>query len=144
VKEIDVKQLEEESSGLIQNIRNNYGLSSGLLNKIDDYSSSSKYRSITLSMSILLVLKDYFRIRSFTSLIKKELKSAGVPVVKRREILRKIRQQLLLTRRIGQLRTMQKLFKYWHIVHLPFAITMFVIMFVHIIVTITFGYRWIF
>ena len=42
------------------------------------------------------------------------------------------------------IRSMQKLFKYWHVVHLPFAITMFVIMFVHIAVTIIFGYRWIF
>jgi len=39
---------------------------------------------------------------------------------------------------------MQSLFKYWHIAHLPFAIAMFVIMVIHVIVTITFGYRWIF
>ena len=50
----------------------------------------------------------------------------------------------VISRRIGLLRTMQKIFRYWHIIHLPFAIVMFVIMFVHIAVTIAFGSRWIF
>jgi hypothetical protein len=143
-KEIDVKQLEEESDKIITEIKNSYGLNTDLLNRIEGYSSPERYRGITLGMSILFVLKDYFRLRSFVSSLKKELKPAGIPARKRRELLSRVKQQLLLNRRIGQLRTMQKLFKYWHIVHLPFAITMFVIMFIHIAVTLAFGYRWIF
>ncbi|GAB6282429.1 MAG: hypothetical protein STSR0008_11750 [Ignavibacterium sp.] len=39
---------------------------------------------------------------------------------------------------------MENLFRHWHIFHLPFAITMFVLMFVHIVVAILFGAKWIF
>ncbi|MEM4260728.1 MAG: hypothetical protein QXG00_05820 [Candidatus Woesearchaeota archaeon] len=40
--------------------------------------------------------------------------------------------------------TLENLFRYWHIFHIPFAITMFVIMFIHIVITILFGAKWIF
>jgi len=49
-----------------------------------------------------------------------------------------------MARRIAFLRTSQKFFQLWHIFHLPFAITMFVIMVIHVAVTIIFGYKWIF
>jgi len=39
---------------------------------------------------------------------------------------------------------MQQLFKYWHVAHLPFAIIMLIILIIHVGVTLTFGYKWIF
>jgi hypothetical protein len=44
---------------------------------------------------------------------------------------------------IKHLKTMQNLFKYWHVAHLPFALVMLIIMIIHVVVTIVFGYRWI-
>jgi len=46
--------------------------------------------------------------------------------------------------RIKRLQLMQTLFKHWHVAHLPFALVMLVIMVIHVAITITFGYRWIF
>jgi hypothetical protein len=37
-----------------------------------------------------------------------------------------------------------KLFHYWHVIHLPFSIIMFITLAAHIIVTVILGYRWIF
>lgn len=53
-------------------------------------------------------------------------------------------EETSLERRIERLKKMQKLFNYWHVAHLPFAIIMLLIMLVHVAVTIIFGYRWIF
>jgi len=39
---------------------------------------------------------------------------------------------------------MQEFLRYWHVAHLPFALIMLVIMIVHIIVALLFGYKWIF
>ncbi len=39
---------------------------------------------------------------------------------------------------------MKRIFRYWHVAHLPFAIIMLLIMLVHVIVAIVLGYRWIF
>ena len=47
-------------------------------------------------------------------------------------------------KRMKRLALMKELFKYWHVAHLPFALVMLIIMIIHVIVTIVFGYRWIF
>jgi hypothetical protein len=72
------------------------------------------------------------------------LKSAGIPKIVRKDIANSAKVEIVWTRRIGLLRIFHKLFRYWHIAHLPFAIAMFVIMLVHVAVTLVFGYKWIF
>jgi hypothetical protein len=59
-------------------------------------------------------------------------------------IMHLVSTEMALTRKIQRLVTMQKLFRYWHIAHLPFALIMLIIMIIHVVVTITFGYTWIF
>jgi hypothetical protein len=39
---------------------------------------------------------------------------------------------------------MKQIFHYWHVVHLPFSVIMFVILLIHVAVTVAFGYTWIF
>ena len=55
-----------------------------------------------------------------------------------------IKSEINLNRKIDRLTTMKNLFKYWHVAHLPFAIIMLIIMLVHAILVVTFGYKWIF
>ncbi|MBN1650223.1 MAG: hypothetical protein JW857_02775 [Bacteroidales bacterium] len=76
--------------------------------------------------------------------INKQLISLKVPKKDRKKIRKLCRSELNLNKRIKRLELMQKLFEYWHVVHLPFAILMIVIMIVHVAVTLVFGYRWIF
>lgn len=59
-------------------------------------------------------------------------------------ILQLVQNEISLNNRIERLLVMQKLFRYWHIVHLPFALIMLIIMIIHVAVTVTFGFRWIF
>jgi hypothetical protein len=47
-----------------------------------------------------------------------------------------------MRRRIHRLRKVQKLFHYWHVIHRPFALIMYLIMFIHIIVALLFGISW--
>jgi len=54
------------------------------------------------------------------------------------------KEEIKVARSLGMLRTFHKLFQYWHVAHLPVAIAMFVIMIIHVGVTIIFGYKWIF
>jgi len=59
-------------------------------------------------------------------------------------IMNFIDHEMALGRKIQRLVTMQKLFRYWHIAHLPFALIMLIIMVIHVVVAVTFGYTWIF
>lgn len=76
--------------------------------------------------------------------IKAALKARGMPRDQRAHILGLVKDEIALSRRIGRLQTMQKLFKYWHVAHLPFALIMLIVVIVHVAVTIALGYKWIF
>ncbi len=76
--------------------------------------------------------------------VKDVLKRNKLPKPQYRKILDLVKSEIALNRRIDRLDTMQNLFKYWHVAHLPFALVMLVIMIIHVGVTLVFGYHWIF
>ncbi|HER33893.1 MAG TPA: hypothetical protein ENO19_00295 [Halothiobacillaceae bacterium] len=79
------------------------------------------------------------RLRRFMRQGQGEIPEAAID-----EIVGLAREQSLLQRRIAVLESTARLFHHWHVFHKPFAIIMIVIMFVHVGVTLAFGYRWIF
>ena len=114
---------------------------------LDEYkviTSPERYRKFSIIKALLFLPNDYFKIRRILRKINKDLKLADLSKIVRNDIIKSAKIEIVLTRRIGLLRTFHKLFRYWHIAHLPFAITMFVIMLVHVGVTLVFGYKWVF
>jgi len=99
---------------------------------------------VTASTALVRYFKKLLFDRGNIRTVKSVLKKAGVNKFDRKKILKMVKNEISLNRRIDRLTTMQNLFKYWHVAHLPFAIIMFVIMIIHVGVTLTFGYRWIF
>lgn len=89
------------------------------------------------------LVSSYFLDNSKIKELNKKLKEAEIERKERISIIKLVKNELSLNRRIGRLQLMQDLFKYWHVAHLPFAIVMLVIMIIHVVVTIIFGYRWI-
>jgi hypothetical protein len=82
--------------------------------------------------------------RSSVRSIKRSLRGAHLTRPQKSQILKLVKNEISLNNRIDRLQNMQKLFKYWHVAHLPFALVMLVIMVVHVAVSIVFGYTWIF
>jgi hypothetical protein len=82
-----------------------------------------------------------FRLRKIRGQLRA---SAGISREQISEVMRLVRRRVKLRRRTAFLSTAKGLLHHWHIIHRPFAIVMLVIMVVHIVVTILFGYRWIF
>ncbi|MDH3651959.1 MAG: hypothetical protein OEQ53_19895 [Saprospiraceae bacterium] len=76
--------------------------------------------------------------------IRKQLRNSSVVKSERKHIISLVKSEMSLHHRIERLLTMQKIFRYWHVAHLPFAISMLVIMLIHVAVTVTFGNTWIF
>ncbi len=89
-------------------------------------------------------IRKYFQDKRTVRRVKKVLRSNDVPRQQFRRILGMVKHEISLNRRIERLHTMQNLFKYWHVAHLPFALVMLVIMLIHVGVAIAFGYTWIF
>jgi hypothetical protein len=76
--------------------------------------------------------------------LKIQMKEKNLTKSDYRQVVSLVKKDISLSRRIVRLVRMQNLFKYWHVAHLPFAIVMLIIMIIHVVVTILFGYRWIF
>lgn len=70
--------------------------------------------------------------------LRKELKKSKVSSKDRKQITKMFKQEKSLERKISRLAMMQKLFKYWHVVHMPFAIIMLIIVVVHVAVAFLF------
>jgi hypothetical protein len=143
-KELSVKELNDINDDLTYRLKNEYSINGKIISKLEKHSQTDKYREVGFGTSFVMMIQDYFGTKSVLHQIKRELRHLDMRSERKKEILRISKSKLVLSRKIGMLRTTQKMFRYWHIVHLPFAITMFVIMFVHIAVTIIFGYKWIF
>jgi hypothetical protein len=78
------------------------------------------------------------------SAIKLKLISKDISRHDYRKVRRLINNEKRITRRIGRLDRMKNMFKYWHFAHLPFALILIIIMMIHVVVVLTFGYKWIF
>jgi len=83
-----------------------------------------------------------FRMRRLRRYIR--ARGRNVPSDTLNEVVSLAREKALLKRRITLLNAMKSMFHYWHVIHKPFAYIMVIIMFVHIVVTVSFGYRWVF
>lgn len=85
-------------------------------------------------------IEDQKKLIQIKNILRKYIKSSK----QIKELTQLIKSELSMERRIQRLKVMQELFRYWHIAHLPFAIIMLVIMLIHVVVTLSFGYKWIF
>ena len=90
------------------------------------------------------MISKHFEDKKTIRRVKNILRSNNLPNNHVIKVSRLIKSEISLNNRIERLQTMQKLFKYWHVAHLPFALIMLVIMVIHVGVTLAFGYRWIF
>jgi hypothetical protein len=59
-------------------------------------------------------------------------------------VMKIAKDKVKLRRRAAFLSTAHALLHHWHIIHRPFAAVMLIIMVVHVVITVLFGYRWIF
>ncbi|MCI5058245.1 MAG: hypothetical protein MRY83_19195, partial [Flavobacteriales bacterium] len=82
--------------------------------------------------------------RSDMRSLSKLMSAEGVPFGLRRKMIRAMKKENVLNKRIYRLNQMQRLFKYWHVAHLPFAVVMLIVLIIHVGVTLAFGYTWIF
>jgi hypothetical protein len=143
-QELSINELNSMKEELTLKIRSVLSEDSATLAGFESISSADRYKSLKLLTSIGFFIRDYFKTKQLMSLFRKRMKLLGLNKSEREELIEAAKSEIVIARRIALLRTFQKLFHWWHIFHLPFAISMFVIMVIHVIVTIVFGYKWIF
>jgi len=124
-------------------LRQKHLLDGSILEKLESFSDNES-SSINLVNMLPIMLKGFWNDKKSLHEIKQSLKKNSISSKNIREVVKVCKRKLKLNRRLSLLKTTQKLFSYWHIAHFPFAVLMLVIMVVHVIITLAFGYKWIF
>ena len=141
-RELSLNEVREMKSNLNVHIKNRFNLDENSYNAILEYTSinsqeqngGEKIRTIRRNKENKISIKR----------LKKTLRNYRLSEGSIRGITKLIKNEISLNKKLQRLQTMQRLFKYWHIVHLPFALIMLVIMIIHVGITLAFGARWIF
>ena len=76
--------------------------------------------------------------------LARRLTETSVPVNLQRYLVFAVQQQITLEQRMALLTPFQRMFRYWHLFHLPLTVVMALVLAVHITVAVLFGYTWIF
>lgn len=134
---VDIARMRKENR---EKLESEYSLSPDLIDYIECAGTAGRDLSNASWSGLTDAFSDLFYFRKFRSEFKLKLAAEGITdQVMINSVLNTADQEFRLLRRIRLLKSMHKLFRYWHIFHLPFAITMFVIMLIHVGATIYFG-----
>ena len=141
-RELSLNEIKDMKGNIGDTLTNSIQMDKESYNIIVD---SLKGKSGLYNSNILVrTYKKYIADLNSLKMIKEVIKRNNLPKLQRKQVLQLVKHEISINRRIDRLVTMQNLFKYWHVAHLPFALVMLVIMVIHVAVTLVFGYRWIF
>jgi len=87
------------------------------------------------------LVTDDLRLRSGLRAFARSCRSVPAPVFA--DFERVVRQKAQVHRRILLWDRVHELFHYWHVLHKPFALVMYVFMIVHVAVAVVTGYGWV-
>jgi len=129
--------VEKERAALVASLEADLGPRASAIERA--ISPGGRKKSHSLLGAIVAAVKFDFTRRSTVWRVKMLL-PASVSPAKREHIMGLVRDQLELEHQIALAIPFQRLFRYWHLLHLPLAIAMFIIVIVHVTVATMFGY----
>jgi hypothetical protein len=138
---LSLRAIEADKDSLLQTIESRTGLSRAELSALRGPARSNEPRGFLHAM--YLAARNDLGSRRLRRRIDRKLSESGVSDEVRKRLSGLIRDEIQLEQQVILLRPFQRLFRWWHILHLPLAIVMFLILIVHIAVAAAFGYAWV-
>ncbi len=142
-RELSLHEVKAMKGNIGEVLRRSYQLDQESFNAIVDSTSDNFHRDGDGHL-LKGLLQKYLADRKTIGYISRLLRQNNLPPRDRKKVLGLIKNEMTLNNRIARLQTMQNLFRYWHVAHLPFALIMLIIMVIHVGITLAFGYKWIF
>jgi hypothetical protein len=141
--EMSVKQINMEKASKLRELQMEFGISSTDINRmqtlVPELESKSTFRSL-----IKLLAFDFTRHKQIRNLMHDLQETYGTSAHELAFLKTNIKMQLVLQQRMVVLDSVHRLFHWWHVIHKPFAYAIFLVLSVHIILTYSFGFTWIF
>jgi hypothetical protein len=132
----DLERLDRELS---ERLRTRFGLDARQLQELDAATVTASGRAGLLGGLFRIVADDVrlrARLRVFAG------RCPNVPRSLLGDFSRTLRHKALARRRLLLWSRLHELFHYWHVLHKPFALVMYVFMIVHVAVAVATGYGW--
>lgn len=127
-RELSLGEVKDMKTDLAYVLNDKFNLDEDLIDMIISLTSEQGNKNSNLSVRKLRIA----------------LRTHKVPKSERVSIIKMVKKEKALAGKIARLQTMQKMLKYWHVIHLPFALIMLIIVVIHVAVTVSLGYKWIF
>ncbi|MEO1257393.1 MAG: hypothetical protein AAFZ15_01305 [Bacteroidota bacterium] len=140
-RELSLNELQGMKSDIEKMLKHSYGLSE------QDYQTllnASQVKIPQKSNLLSNMINKYWADKKAVKKVRQILRTNNMSKENVKKVVGLVERELSLSNRIERLQTMRKLFKYWHVAHMPFALIMLVIVLVHVAVVIALGYTWIF
>ncbi len=138
-QELDLDEVHKKSETIGKKLQTLYGISSDEIKNLE-FAISGSVRGSFIAIFVADIMR-YFRLRSIQRQLQRRMK---IPKKRTKQFVQLLTQKALLDRRIVIWAKVHKLFHYWHVFHKPFAVIMYVIMLLHVGITIWLGYTWVF
>jgi hypothetical protein len=143
--ELSAKELEEKGKMMLDSLHSTYALNEQAVKALRELGKPMAHIDEAGLFTLLwyLLISDLSQKRRIM-LIKNTLNKYSVDKHSMKKVVAIVNDHIVFQQRIAVLEKVQEIFHYWHVIHLPFSIIMFVVLLVHVGVAITFGYTWIF
>ena len=144
-KELSAREVEEQRQRLLEDLRSRYRLDDKTLASIERFDRlPPRSEEIGLFRLFAVLFRNDLghvnRLRALRIVLSEHHIERSVLS----EIAQLADERIVLHERMILLERIQRVFHYWHVIHVPFTFTLFVILAIHIGVAVAFGYTWVF
>jgi hypothetical protein len=144
-KELNLSELHTYNEDIKDELQKNYDLPEQDIRKLEQwYAGTPAKQKNLLLMLFSMLYSDLIRPLSYYRTRMKLAAEFNLPFSATVKGAKIIQEKTLLERRIAAWQAVHDMFHYWHVIHKPFAIIMYLIMIIHILVAVYVGYVWIF
>lgn len=137
--ELSIDQINQQKSRLDEKLLSSFSIDEKEIEHLENSVAGSFKGGL-----IQMFTADLFRFFRLFAIERQLRRRRGIPKSSSKKLIKILTQKALLDRRIAILSRVHKLFHYWHVFHKPFAVLMYIIMFVHVGIAVWLGYGWIF
>jgi hypothetical protein len=138
--ELTLGDIEKLDRTLSQRLRTEFRLDETLLRRLDEVAAPPTGRRGLLAGLVGMVAGD-LRQRRRLQVFARECRTVPIAVFRQFELV--VREKAQTHRRIMLWNRLHELFHYWHVIHKPFAVIMYLFLVVHVVVALMTGYGWI-
>jgi len=141
--EMSMKQINTEKASKLRSLQMEFGITPEDINQLQGLTPQLGGAGTLVSLYHLLVF-DFKRRYQLNHILKDFEQRYGVSKQNLLFFKATIEKQLIMSQRVIVLDAVSKVFHWWHVIHKPFAYAIFIVLTLHIILTLSFGFTWIF